>query len=301
MHPVKQAALAAYYAASAPLRRRQATHRVRTGAEPVSILFYHRVADEHPNDWTMPRRAFERQVEWIAARFDIVSLGEAQRRIASGDNRRPTVCLTFDDGYAANCDFALPLLLRKGLPATYFVSTQHVLGGLPFPHDVAAGVRLRPNTIEELRAMASAGIEIGAHTRTHADLGSPDNADAIASEIAGSKADLEQALSRPVHYFAFPYGLHANLSAEAFRVAHRVGFRGVCSAYGAYNHPGDEPFHLRRIHADPEMTRLKNWLTIDPRKLAATPFDPGDFRGEAPANEPASAPATQLCLDEASH
>ncbi len=26
-------------------------------------------------------------------------------------------------------------------------------------------------------------------------------------------------------------------------------------------------FHLRRIHADPKLERLKNWLTYDSRKL----------------------------------
>ena len=46
-----------------------------------------------------------------------------------------------------------------------------------------------------------------------------------------------------------------------------AGFDGVCSAYGGYNFPGDDPFHLRRIHGDPETIRLKNWLTLDPRKL----------------------------------
>lgn len=278
MNFAKQLALSTYYTASLPWRRLARARRAKAGGEPVSILFYHRVADAHPNDWTLPCSVFQQQVEWLAQRFDIVDLAEAQRRIASGENSRPTVCLTFDDGYADNCDFALPLLLRLGLPATYFVSTQHVLGGLPFPHDVAAGVRLRPNTIEQLRAMASAGIEVGAHTRTHADLGAAENRSLLTSEIAGSKADLEQALGQEVPYFAFPYGLEKNLSAEAFRVAHRTGFRGVCSAYGAYNWPGDDSFHLQRIHADPEMIRFKNWMTIDPRKRSLDGFNPGDYR-----------------------
>jgi hypothetical protein len=49
-------------------------------------------------------------------------------------------------------------------------------------------------------------------------------------------------------------------------LARRAGYQGACSAYGGYNWPGDDHFHLQRIHADPEMLRLKNWLTIDPRK-----------------------------------
>jgi hypothetical protein len=90
---------------------------------------------------------------------------------------------------------------------------------------------------------------------------------------------LEMAIGRDVRYFAFPYGQHANLSAAAFRVAYQVGFAGVCSAYGGYNFPGDDAFHLRRFHADPEFIRFKNWLTVDPRKLRGQrDFEPGDYR-----------------------
>ena len=53
----------------------------------------------------------------------------------------------------------------------------------------------------------------------------------------------------------------------------------MCSAYGGYNFPGDDPFHLRRFHADPEFIRFNNWMTVDPRKLRMhRDFDPGDYR-----------------------
>src|SRR5206468_851008 len=79
--------------------------------------------------------------------------------------------------------------------------------------------------------------------------------------------------------FAFPYGQHENLSAEAIRIAFEARYAGVCSAYGGYNFPGDDSFHLRRFHADCEFIRFKNWLTVDPRKLRMQcDFDPGDYR-----------------------
>jgi hypothetical protein len=36
------------------------------------------------------------------------------------------------------------------------------------------------------------------------------------------------------------------------------------------NWPKSIGFHLRRIHADPGLERLKNWLTLDRRKLQDT-------------------------------
>jgi peptidoglycan/xylan/chitin deacetylase (PgdA/CDA1 family) len=267
----KQCLLGAYYCATLPGRRRAAVERAEKQTEPVRILFYqlfyHRIADEHPNDWTMPTVTFVEQVSWLRARFDIVTLSEAQSRIASGRNRIPTVCITFDDGYADNMRFAVPLLLKHQMPFTYFVSTDHVLRGQPFPHDVKAGQLLPPNTLDDLRELVAVGVEIGAHTRSHVDLGANLPSDQMFDEIVRCKSELESKLCTDIRYFAFPYGQHANLSAEAFGIAFGAGYDGVCSAYGGYNFPGDDPFHLRRFHADAEMVRFKNWLTIDPRKL----------------------------------
>jgi peptidoglycan/xylan/chitin deacetylase (PgdA/CDA1 family) len=280
----KECLLAAHYWVTLPSRRRSAVERAARQSEPVRVLFYHRVADEHPNDWTISTAAFATQIHWLCRRFDLVSLSEAQQRIANGRNGRPTACITFDDGYGDNCQFAVPLLLRHKIPFTYFVSTDFVLNGRPFPHDVAAGRPLRPNTPDELRALAAAGVEIGAHTRSHADLRPPVSHDQLVDEIAGAKHELEHSIGCDVRYFAFPFGQHEHLSREAFRVAYEAGYDGVCSAYGGYNFPGDDPFHVRRFHADRQFVRFKNWLTIDPRKLQKiTDFEPGDYRSEADA------------------
>ncbi len=78
--------------------------------------------------------------------------------------------------------------------------------------------------------------------------------------------ELEGLLGRRVRYFSFPFGLWGNLSQEAFAVARDAGYEAACSAYGGYNYPGDDGFHLQRIAVDPCTVRLKNWASIDPRK-----------------------------------
>jgi peptidoglycan/xylan/chitin deacetylase (PgdA/CDA1 family) len=284
MNPIKELLLNAYYMASLPARQRAAIDRAARHTEPMRVLFYHRVANQHPNGWTMSTAAFARQIHWLRHRFDLVTLQEAQTRIAAGRNRWPTACITFDDGYADNLQFALPLLLRHNIPFTYFVSTNHVLRGEPFAHDVEASCPLQPNTLPQLRELAAAGVEFGAHTRSHLHLAPPMPREQLIDEIVGSKHELESALDCRVSYFAFPFGQIADLSPVAFRVAYEAGFAGVCSAYGGYNFPGDDPFHLRRIHADPEFVRFKNWLMIDPRKLRnAIQFNSGDYRSPVAA------------------
>lgn len=259
--------LTAYYCTTLPYRWLRAAERARQGTAPVVVLFYHRVADEHVNEWTLRTRQFVRQLDWLQRHCDLVSLEEAQRRIRNGVNRRLAVSITFDDGYAENCDTALPLLIRRGVPCTYFVSLHHVQHGEPFPHDVRAGRPLRPNSLPQIRQLADAGIEIGAHTRHHVDLGRITDESRIYDEVVVAGRELAECADCPVRYFAFPFGLPRNLNATAFQMARDAGYLGVCSAGGGYNIPGGDPFHLQRVHGDPEWVRWKNWLTVDPRKL----------------------------------
>ncbi|HEY2147726.1 MAG TPA: polysaccharide deacetylase family protein [Pirellulales bacterium] len=261
----KKLLLAAYYHGTVPYRVWRGRRACAAGRAPAMVLFYHRIADDAASPWTLSNRAFAAQIDWLKSRFDMVSLPEAQRRIAARENHRPSVSITFDDGYAANCHEALPLLIAEKIPCTYFVSSKCVLEGIPFPHDIAHGFEGRPNTLEELRAMSAAGIDIGAHTRTHADLSRLKNPQKLHEEVVVAGEELQQAIGGPVRYFAFPFGLSGHLNRAVFALAHEFGYDGVCSAYGGYNFPGDDAFHLQRICAD-EMLRVKNWVTLDPRK-----------------------------------
>ncbi len=264
--------LHAYYWSTLPWRWHWNARAAAEQRAPLMILFYHRVADDAATPWTTSTEMFARHLTWLQKHFELVSLSEIQERMRTGASPRPAVSITFDDGYADNCRFALPLLIREQIPCTYFVSTHHVFHELPFAHDLARGQRLAPNSLEQLRALAAAGIEIGAHTRTHVDLGKITDRQRLYDELITSGEELQAALRQPVRYFAFPYGQYDNLNATAFHLAYDHGYEAVCSAYGGLNFPGDDAFHLQRIPADDELIRLKNWLTVDPRKGSVRRF-----------------------------
>ena len=258
---------------AAPIRcARRLAHLSAAGKAPWSVLFYHRVADDRANPWTITTPAFEQQMRWLKARFEMVSLAEGQRRIRSARNDRPAVTITFDDGYADNSRHALPLLLELDIPCTYFVTSHNILAGRPFPHDVKQGYPCAPNTPAEIRDLAAAGIDIGAHTQTHADLGRANDPRMLAEELQIGQRELEDITGMPVRYFAFPYGQKVNLGRESMDVA-RSTYDGVCSAYGGYNFPGDDSFQIQRIGVDEELVRLRNWLSLDPRKVRASQRD----------------------------
>ncbi|MFZ5829513.1 MAG: polysaccharide deacetylase family protein [Planctomycetota bacterium] len=271
----KQILLTGYYHATRPVRWSNHWLAVAAQRVPVAVIFFHRVADDRANSWTTSTAMFEQQIGWLQSRFELISLQAAQQRIRSGRNYKPAVSITFDDGYADNLTRAIPMLIERQIPCTYFVTLHNVLTGEPFAHDLVRGDHFAPNSIEQLREMAAAGIEIGCHTCTHADLGAIDDPRLLRHEVVVSGIRLQEALKQRVRYFAFPYGRRENLQRAAFQMAYEAGYEAVCSAYGALNFPGDDAFHIQRVGVDDDLISLKNWLTGDPRKLRIPRYDYG--------------------------
>jgi peptidoglycan/xylan/chitin deacetylase (PgdA/CDA1 family) len=263
----KNLLLASYYAASQPVRYALNRRLRQTRQFPSAALFYHRVADQNLTPWTISNRDFRRHIQYLKNNFELVSLATLQAQTGHQTGGKMMVAITFDDGYADNFDQAIPLLLQEGIPFTYFVSSSYILSQQPFPHDIKLGLKLSPNTPEQIRFLADRGVSIGGHTKSHADMGLITSPDAIRSEILGDIRILEALTGKPIHYFAFPYGDIHNMSQTAIDVLRASNLKGMCSAYGEFNRPDTDLWHIRRIHGDTGILRLKNWLTLDPRKL----------------------------------
>lgn len=254
-----------YLRGTGPGRRRFLRELCEAGRAPVLVVAHHRIADSRPNAWTCPNGVFLDQVRWARDRFDLVTLEEAQRRLREGASR-PALALTFDDGYAENLDRAFPFLLDQGIPFTCFITLHHVMTGQPYDHDTARGDRFRTLTIDEVRDLARRGVEIGAHTRTHADLAKVTDPAVLHDEVTVAGRDLAAAAGCRVRYFAFAYGWHSSMTPAAFHAAREAGYDAVCSCYGGYNLPGEDPFHLQRFGGPDLLVRFQNWATLDPRK-----------------------------------
>jgi peptidoglycan/xylan/chitin deacetylase (PgdA/CDA1 family) len=95
------------------------------------VIGYHRVVEDFAASaatsipsMLVSGEMLERHLDWIGSRFRFVSLDEVGARLEGRDGSRdPIAAITFDDGYRDFYDIALPLLLRKGVPATVFVVT----------------------------------------------------------------------------------------------------------------------------------------------------------------------------------
>jgi len=261
----------AYRLATGPLRGLKLRNQIANQTVPLSVLFDHRVCDRSPNPWTISCRGFAKQLDWLEDNVELISMDEVCRRLREKKNDRPAVAITFDDGYADNMDFAIPEMVRRCIPLTYYVANRFVTDQTFFPHDLKLGQRLHPNSQRDIKTMARWGVTIGAHSKDHVDFGKLTNTDEIHDQIVGCKKELENMLGQEVRHFAFPFGQHCNISSSAIRIAHQAGFQSVAGAYGGYNHIGQNPFFIQRLHGDPSLSRIKNWIELDPRFNAVRP------------------------------
>jgi peptidoglycan/xylan/chitin deacetylase (PgdA/CDA1 family) len=178
----------------------------------VAVIGYHRV-DDVDHHLAVSTRAFATHVAVLAARRAIqpvLDLEDALDRLAAGTAPRRAVVVTFDDAWADNHANALGPLVEHAIPSTLYVPSR-LLG--------------RPGylTRSQLLEMVAAGVRIGAHSRTHADLPTCGDGE-LEREVRGSREDLEDLLGEPVTRFAYPAGRHdarvrAAVAAAGFRSA----------------------------------------------------------------------------------
>lgn len=215
------------------------------------IVTFHRVQDGAGSDpLTMGVREFERYCRFFKEHFRVVPLLDLADKLAGGHPLHRSLAITFDDGYRDNFENAAPVLEKLSLPATFFLVTQWVGTDIVPWWDREQGVRHPWMTWSNVRVLYEKGFDIGAHTRTHVDLGRVDSQEAR-HEIFGARAELEQRLGGAVESFAYPYGGRDNLTSENRELVKAAGFRCCCSGFGGTNGPDTDPFSLLRVPISP--------------------------------------------------
>src|SRR5262245_10631610 len=123
------------------------------------VLIYHRVLPE-PD----PILADEPDARTFAAQMDVLRdvchvlpLAEGVERLQRGSLPPRAVCITFDDGYANNCEVAAPILAARKLPATVFVATGFIGSGRMFNDTVIESVRCAGERLD------LTDLELGTH------------------------------------------------------------------------------------------------------------------------------------------
>jgi peptidoglycan/xylan/chitin deacetylase (PgdA/CDA1 family) len=182
------------------------------------VLGYHGVAKsrlrDDPSLLQVPPEHFRTQVELLlAAGYRFVTMAQLARRADGGTPEPGLAAITFDDGLRNNYTTALPILREHEIPATVYVTVGFIGGSSPWIGPNGDGAMMDES---ELRELAAAGWELGAHTMTHPDLSSLDYEN-CRTEIQDSREALERITGAVVHTFAYPFGRYGESALAAIR------------------------------------------------------------------------------------
>jgi peptidoglycan/xylan/chitin deacetylase (PgdA/CDA1 family) len=194
----------------------------------VPILAYHAI-DDGPAPLAMPHGRFRDHLQSLRdGGWRTLSLAELLTGHARGGWPERTIVLTFDDGFAHLETCAWPEVARCGFTAILFAVSGRLDGLSDWPGWPPAARPYRIMDVRALRDAAAAGIEIGAHSVSHARLSRlrPEQAE---REIGDSQARLEDAVGRPVRSFAYPFGdapaAAVDVVARRFDAGFGIGLR----------------------------------------------------------------------------
>lgn len=138
----------------------------------IPILMYHSISDANPdNSLLVPPTMFKEQMDWLKNNeFTTMTLDEALDSMSTGKVPKKPVVITFDDGYVDNYTAAFPVLKDNNMKGVFFVITDYM--------GETAGNSM---SIDMLKEMKAAGMEIENHTSNHLELNSLSRDDAYNS------------------------------------------------------------------------------------------------------------------------
>jgi peptidoglycan/xylan/chitin deacetylase (PgdA/CDA1 family) len=215
------------------------------------ILCYHSV---HPSVHyaSASPAMFGEHLDWLSANVDVVDLHELVASPRGASLPRPRVALTFDDGYADNYEYALPLLAERGMTATFFVTVgfldrdpevmTHLSGIWCTPLD-----DLDPLAWRQVEEMLAVGMTFGSHTWSHQNLAEVPRARAV-SELGRSKSVLEDRMGGRVDAVAYPFGKWGHhVDNQTLALAAAAGYAHGYASLPRAMTVSDDPFRVPRF------------------------------------------------------
>lgn len=223
-------------------------------ASKDAVLVYHSVGEidreDDPYKVNVKPELFARHVEYLFKR------------------RRPNYILTFDDGFENLYTCAFPVLKKYRFRVILFLTTDFIDKRMKL--DNFFGDRYSPNplTWDQIKEMASSGIEIGSHTLTHRNMAALDDA-AMGKEALDSRKRIEDITGCRVEAFSYPFGSRGTFNDRTTELLKAFSYRAAYTNIMGMDNSKREPFKIKRIriYGDDNIFRFRmkiagayNWV-----------------------------------------
>lgn len=219
------------------------------------VLGYHAVSASWGHVLSVPPALLARQLRaLLASGLRPATLAQTV------EGRGRLLHVTFDDAFVSVLN-ALHTLERLGVPSTVFACSG--LAGPPAKilevPELVDEATMHPEELrtlgwEQLSHLASRGVEIGSHTVSHPHLRTLSDTE-LALELRDSRTRIEDMLSRPCRFLAYPYGEYDARVADAARAA---GYEAAFTLPGRISSVG--PFSLPRMGMFPRDTAARTFI-----------------------------------------
>ena len=229
------------------------------------VLMYHRFGESaFPSTNTTIEQLETHIAELKSGPYTVLPLEKIAEALSKGEPLPDrTVAITVDDAFLSVYNEGWPRLRDAGLPFTVFVATGDVDRGPP-----------QYMNWNQIRAMAAAGVSIGAHSEAHGHL--PEmTMDAVVADLDNSEAAFIRELGHRPALFAYPFG------ETSTAIRNLIEKRGYLAAFGQHSGVAsrwDDRFYLPRFALNEnygELSRVRLAINALPIPITSvTPEDP---------------------------
>lgn len=239
-------------------------YRKLRGRSRGAIFLHHRVNDYSKDVLTMDTETFTARLLGIAKRYPISTTAALVEGVRAKKKIQPTtVAIHFDDCYQDILTNGAPVLRALDIPACAFVNSGYVGTSRTFPHDESKYPFVFPMLrSSDLQTWANLGLEVGAHTVNHVDLGTCAR-EMYDAEIFACGQSLSSTIAKPVEFFSFPFGRLHNINDSARSAVANAGYNSLFSAHGGFIGPRTDPYDIPRLGASYEFSTVHCLLQIE--------------------------------------
>ncbi|MDH4206274.1 MAG: polysaccharide deacetylase family protein [Desulfobacteraceae bacterium] len=227
------------------------------GYQTVPILVYHNFSKKGSDKTAVSQDDFEAQMKYLKQNgYHVVSIDQLLDFIDYKEQLpEKSIVITFDDAWRSIFDIALPILIKYGFTATFFIYTDFIGGG-------------KAMTWKQIETLSKIGFDIQCQTKTHRNLAVPkknesfkEYFESIEMEISYPKKLIKNNLNIDCKYLAYPYGETNNLVIAMLK---KHGYRAAFTIDRKPNPFFIDKYRICRsvIYGSYDMNNFKNNLSV---------------------------------------
>jgi len=227
------------------------------GYQTVPVLVYHNFSKKRSDKTAVGQDDFEAQMKYLKQNgYHVVSIDQLLDFIDYKEQLpEKSIVITFDDAWRSIFDVALPILIKYGFTATFFIYTDFIGGG-------------KAMTWKQIETLSKIGFDIQCQTKTHRNLAVPkknesfkEYFESIEMEIGYPKNLLKEKLNIDCKFLAYPYGETNNLVIALLK---KHGYRAAFTIDRKPNPFFIDKYRIYRsvIYGSYNMDKFKNNLSV---------------------------------------